>query len=90
MKDNNSVNFNDYADDYRNIHDQNIKLTGADSDYFSKYKIQEIKKNEFINNFSAYKILDIGCGDGNSEIFLNEFFPSAKITGIDISEKSIK
>lgn len=36
------------------------------------------------------KILDIGCGSGNSSRVLKERFPSAKITGIDSSEDMIE
>lgn len=36
------------------------------------------------------KILDIGCGSGNSSRILKERFPSAKITGIDSSEGMIE
>ena len=35
------------------------------------------------------KILDFGCGDGNTVLFIRKHFPKATIFGIDVSEKSI-
>lgn len=81
-------NFDPYAVDYREIHNQNIKRSGADSDYFCEYKIMEMTKH--INPLLPLKILDLGCGDGNSARFFERHFPSAKIEGVDISERSIR
>jgi SAM-dependent methyltransferase len=80
--------FDQYAMNYRDIHNQNIKRSGADSDYFCEYKIIEIAKH--INPLLPLKILDLGCGDGNSARFFGQYFPHATIEGIDISEKSVQ
>ena len=78
--------FDAYADEYRSIHTKNISLSGADSFYFAEMKVrllQEFEKNE------PLKILDIGCGDGATAVFMQKLFPAWEITGIDVSEKSI-
>ncbi len=80
-------NFDKYASDYREIHDKSMKLTGANSDYFSEYKIIELIKHE--KKLSKINILDFGCGDGNSLFYLREYFPNAYLTGVDISEKCL-
>ena len=80
-------NFDQFANDYRNIHNENIKLSGADSDYFSEYKVIEVATHESATE--ALHFLDLGCGDGNSVKFFRKHFPKAKITGIDVSEDSI-
>jgi len=87
MNERNFDNFDEFADDYRNIHNKSIKLSGADSDYFSKYKIVELKK--LLQGSEIHDILDFGCGDGNSVVYMRESFPIAKISGIDVSESSI-
>lgn len=80
------VDFDEFADDYRNILTQSVKgLSGADGDYFSEYKILEIS-DELENS----KILDFGCGDGNTAQFINKNIKNYEYCGIDISEKSIE
>ena len=79
--------FDQFADDYRLIHTKNIQLAGVDSFYFAEMKVrllQVVEKN------TELKVLDIGCGDGATEFFMQQYFPNWKIKGIDVSEKSIK
>lgn len=82
------VEFDEFANNYREIHSENLKITGENSDYFSEYKIKEISR--FYETNQPIKILDFGCGDGNSEIFIEKYFQNAAIFGIDVSEESIK
>ena len=80
--------FDEYADNYRQIHNENINITGVDSDYFSEHKITVVKSNE--KNFTDnLKILDFGCGDGNSYSYFQSYFPNCSYQGIDISLESI-
>ncbi len=81
-------NFDEFAKDYRETHDKSVQLSGADSDYFSEYKIVELLKYE--NADKELKILDFGCGDGNSSVYIRKHFPSTVIKGIDVSQKSIE
>ena len=78
--------FDEYAEDYRSIHSENVKISGADSFYFAEMKVkilQEWEENKALN------VLDIGCGDGTTEIFIQNYFPAWKVTAFDISAKSI-
>ena len=61
-------NFDEHAVGYRATHDKVVEMSGANSDYFSEYKIVEILKFEDANG--SLNILDFGCGDGNSSIFI--------------------
>jgi ubiquinone/menaquinone biosynthesis C-methylase UbiE len=78
--------FDPFAEGYRDIHTKNIKISGADSLYFAEMKVKLLKKTE--DNVEL-KVLDVGCGDGATELYMNKYFPSWKIKAIDISEKSI-
>ncbi len=79
--------FDEFAADYRNIHTQNVKLSGADSFYFAEMKVRLLQKFE---TDQLLKVLDIGCGDGATEVFMQQYFPSWRIQAIDISERSIE
>jgi len=80
-------NFDVFAKDYRKTHDEVVKMSGTNSTYFSEYKIIELMK--FENTQANFKILDFGCGDGNSSLFIRKHFPNATIFGVDVSEESI-
>lgn len=80
--------FDKCSDNYRQIHNENIgKISGTDSDYFSEYKIKEIK-DRYPELDSKW--LDLGCGDGLASVYVNKYFPQMEYCGIDISENSIK
>lgn len=78
--------FDHFANEYREIHNKNIKISGLDSDYFSDHKIKILKENE---KTDAIDLLDFGCGDGNSAEFFNKYFKNSSYKGIDISTESI-
>lgn len=80
-------NFDQFAESYREIHDVSIKYTGTNSEYFSEYKILELLK--FEKSDAPLKVLDFGCGDGNSSKYIRKHFPNTRIVGVDISKKSI-
>ncbi len=79
--------FDEYAGGYRSIHTQNIKLSGADSFYFAKMKVDLLTGFE---KDGSLKLLDVGCGDGATEMFMLKSFPAWQMHGIDISGKSIE
>jgi ubiquinone/menaquinone biosynthesis C-methylase UbiE len=78
--------FDKFATNYRDTHSKSIKVSGANSDYFSEFKVLELLKNE--KSSSRISILDFGCGDGNSSKYISEHFINASITGVDVSKKS--
>lgn len=79
--------FDEYANDYRSIHTDNVKVSGADSFYFAEHKVQQLLQSEPGN--AVTRMIDIGCGDGVTELFIQQYLPSWKVEAIDISEKSI-
>lgn len=78
--------FDEYAKDYREIHNQNISITGVESEYFAEHKVQEIKKLE---KNQKLNILDFGCGDGISSTFFLKYFSKSNYIGVDVSLDSI-
>ncbi|UZQ84827.1 methyltransferase domain-containing protein [Thermoclostridium stercorarium] len=64
------------------------------SDQYLKFKSERTQPAvDLVNRISAVnpeKILDIGCGPGNSTEVLYNKFPKAYILGVDISEEMIR
>lgn len=79
--------FDAYAKNYRSIHSQNIKLSGADSFYFAEMRVKMLQAYEANESL---KVLDLGCGDGVAEIFVQQYFSNWKVEGIDVSKESIE
>lgn len=79
--------FDKHANEYREIHTQNVKLTGGDSFYFVNQKVLILKENENSNNL---QMLDVGCGDGETEVFIQKHLPGWKVNAIDVSAASVK
>ncbi len=83
--------FDDYAEAYLEDHAKNTRLTGEEPDYFARYKIAEISRRlGAARDARPGSILDFGTGIGNSLPHLRAIFPDAKITGLDVSSKSIR
>ncbi len=79
--------FDEFAENYRDIHTTAIKISGADSYYFAESRVRML--GSFEKNILS-KVLDLGCGDGVSEIFMQQYFSEWQVEGIDISAKSIE
>ena len=79
--------FDPYASDYRRIHSENVRLTGADSHYFADRRIRMLRQYE--QNMSM-RVLDLGCGDGVMEQYIHTYFPAWQVVGIDVSAESIE
>lgn len=79
--------FDKYAQDYRQIHNECLRFSGGDSNDFSEQKIEELRKNETDDRI---KFLDLGCGDGNSASFFRTYFPNGTYFGLDTSIASVE
>ena len=79
--------FDEFAENYRDLHNSTLKISGAESDYFSLHKIEIVYKD---NKTNPLKFLDFGCGDGNSAKHFNKLMPKSSYYGIDVSAKSIE
>lgn len=78
--------FDKFAPSYRDTHNVNIKISGADSAYFAQMKVKLLSNEEPNANLH---FLDIGCGDGLTEVYVRKFFSQWAITAIDVSALSI-
>ena len=74
--------------DYDKQLNQGLKISGENKNYFSINRIKDLK-SQLPKNFKPQRVLDYGCGVGDSTRFLSDFFPSAKIFGFDSNKKKI-
>ena len=81
--------FDQFADEYHNLHQENIQITGEKPEYFAEYKISDLSRVEQIVGGEVNNILDFGTGVGNSIPFLAQYFPGTSLFGTDVSEKSL-
>lgn len=82
--------FDKFADEYRELHNKNIRFSGESPDFFAEYKIREIFKLFTEQGKNPLRILDFGAGIGTSVPYFRKFFPKASLTCLDVSEKSLE
>lgn len=84
--------FDKFADEYQDLHQKNIRLSGESTDFFAEYKIRDVFEL-FANqtqNHPPQQILDFGAGIGTSLPHFLRFFHDASLTCLDVSEKSLE
>ncbi len=82
--------FDKFADEYRAMHAENIRLSGEDPEYFAEYKIVDIATELARDGAVAHRVLDFGAGVGYSVPFFARHLPSARVTCLDVSRKSLE
>lgn len=83
--------FDKFAEEYEQLHQQNIKISGEKPEFFCEYKIKDLKQLAHKNRLpEKISILDFGCGVGNSLGMMNRYFPESEIHGVDVSEKVLR
>jgi len=78
------------ADEYHEQHKANVAITGEGPEYFAEYKISDLAHFVRSKNLAEAKILDFGCGIGNSVPYFRKYFPAAALTCGDVSARSIE
>ena len=62
--------FDQFADEYHNLHQENIRIPGEKPEYFAEYKICDLNRVVKIVGVDVNNILDFGTGVGNNFPFL--------------------
>ena len=81
--------FDKFADEYRASLLQSIGASGEGPEYFAQYKVVDVLESTARKRIAVKELLDFGCGIGGSIPFFRQLFPTARLTGGDISEKSL-
>jgi ubiquinone/menaquinone biosynthesis C-methylase UbiE len=85
-----AAEFDRFADEYDQLHETNIAITGEKPEFFHEYKIKILGELVRERNLQPKSVLDFGSGIGNSTPFLRRCFPDARLTGADVSQRSLE
>jgi SAM-dependent methyltransferase len=85
--------FDKFADEYRAMHRDGIRISGEEPEYFAEYKIADIAK-EFAKSHARKSadnldILDFGAGVGGSVPYVAKYFRGSRLNCLDPSERSL-
>lgn len=83
--------FDKFADDYRALHQANLAPSGEAPEYFAEYKVRDLARllRAVAPTLAYRRLLDFGAGIGSSVPFLRKYFPSAHLTCVDVSTRSL-
>lgn len=80
--------FDRFAGQYEALLSRSVRLSGEAAGYFARYKLDRIRA--LCASPSPAHILDIGCGVGLLTELLGRAFPSARVTGLEFSRRSLE
>lgn len=81
--------FDKFADEYRDLHRRNIRVSGEDPEFFAEYKVKDVADYLASAFDDALQVLDFGAGTGNSVPYFMRYLPSSRLTCLDVSRKSL-
>ena len=68
---------------------QGLKLSGEDKTFFQRGRLADLEAR-LPAGFRPGKVLDFGCGLGDTTALLAELFPEAEIVGSDTSQAALE
>ena len=84
------THFDAFAETYAETLDRSLRFTGADRDAFAATRTGWVRRLEDEAGRVPARILDLGCGDGGTEVHITRLYPHAQIVGVDVSSRSIE
>jgi SAM-dependent methyltransferase len=88
----NEAEFDKFADEYHAALSAGIAVSGEAPEYFSEYKLADIAQHwrpRLQPDAAPLRLLDFGAGVGNSVPYVGKYFPGAKLTCLDLSQRSL-
>jgi SAM-dependent methyltransferase len=83
--------FDQFANNYRNLHASNIGASGETPEFFAEYKVADVAALVARQQIARpTRILDFGAGIGGSIPYFKKYFPDAKLTCMDVSQASLE
>jgi ubiquinone/menaquinone biosynthesis C-methylase UbiE len=82
--------FDKFALEYESLHATNIRASGETPAFFAEYKVRDVAALLHRKRLPSADILDFGAGIGGSVEYFNKHLPQARLTCLDVSEKSLE
>lgn len=79
----------DRAEEYDAQLERGLRLTGEDRQYFIRGRLDFLRESMPASR-SPDRILDFGCGTGETTAALAGCFPAARVTGVDTAGRAIE
>lgn len=76
----------DRSDEYASMLEQGLRLSGESRDFFMEGRVRDLRAQL---GAPPARILDFGCGTGETAAHLAQVFPQAEVYGIDTAENAI-
>jgi SAM-dependent methyltransferase len=80
----------DLSEQYDAMLRMGVGLSGEDPAYFMRGRIDDLVRSLPVGGGKPARILDFGCGTGESSAYLAEKYPGASVFGVDTSEPAIE
>jgi SAM-dependent methyltransferase len=82
--------FDAFAEGYDKALEQGLAVSGERKEYFAQGRVNWLTRCLAGLNFNPAHVLDFGCGTGTSAPFLLDLPGAPRVTGIEVSEKSLE
>jgi predicted TPR repeat methyltransferase len=82
--------FDHYADEYDQLLEQGLSVSGEGKEYFARGRIAWLKVCMDKLGLNPRRIMDYGCGTGMASVLLREGFHAESVVGVDPSAKLIE
>jgi SAM-dependent methyltransferase len=81
--------FDHYAESYDAALNRGLAVSGESKDYFVRARLGHVASQLAARAWSARRILDYGCGAGDSAYAMFEHFDAQSVVGVDASSATI-
>jgi SAM-dependent methyltransferase len=78
----------DRSEEYEDMLQRGLRLSGERRDYFMEGRVRDLVAR-LGPAYRPRRILDFGCGTGETSAHLARVFPGAEVTGVDTAENAV-